>query len=106
MKWNLAPDLKLVRFKPSKRVNAANGKDMMAALLSSPEVCGALQTPIVPSQEQAAEIPVEALACTVLNMNFFDVLQEDNEVVTDNGASGERRAERAASGASGERSER
>ena len=83
MKWNLSPDLKVLRFKPSLRMTRGDPVSNVRKLLSSPEVCAAIGAPSALAAEDAKAVTVERLGCTVLNMNFFDVLKTDNEVVTD-----------------------
>jgi len=84
-KWNLAPDLKVVKLKPSILLNAGSIAATLPALLASPELHAALGLSSGPSLSDARDIPVDPLATTILNMGFFDVLQADNEIVTDHG---------------------
>ena len=49
------------------------------AVAIDPAVCSALG---VSPPEDTSDLSVEAISCTVLNMNFFDALVEGDEVVT------------------------
>jgi hypothetical protein len=82
-KWNLLPDLKVHKFKPSQRLRSETLVEQVRSLITDPSVCATLGCPAVPSAEEGAEISVDELKCTVLNMNFFDALKHDNEIVTE-----------------------
>ncbi len=75
-KWNLLPDLKVVRFS-CPQLRAGSEGEAVSAMTSSPSVCQALQC-----SKAEGEVEVKELSATVLNMNFFDALTVDNEVVT------------------------
>jgi len=78
---NLSPDLKTLRLRYEGRIRRDPESLLAAAkaVACDPVVCSALG---VSPPEDSADVSVEALSCTVLNMNFFDALMEGDEVVT------------------------
>ncbi|GMH71993.1 hypothetical protein TrRE_jg7571 [Triparma retinervis] len=79
---NLLPDLKVARFRSSthiKKGSVASLTSLVRSFVNDPSVSAALGTSPVDIPD---EISVSPLSCTVLNMNFFDAVAADNEVVT------------------------
>ncbi|GMI01784.1 hypothetical protein TrVE_jg7205 [Triparma verrucosa] len=80
-KWNLSPDLKVIKFRIEGHMRR-DPESLLAtckAVVSDPTVCASLGVAIPDTPD---EIKIDSLSSTVLNMNFFDVLMQDDEVVT------------------------
>lgn len=78
LRWGMEDHLKVIRFKFSGRFRNENATDFLSELFRSPEA-GALATSMGSlSVPATSTLAVDKLACTVLNMGFFDVLVSED----------------------------
>lgn len=78
LRWGMEDHLKVMRFKFSGRFRNEAATDFLTELFRSPEA-SALATSMGPlSVPATSTLAVEKLACTVLNMGFFDILVSED----------------------------
>ncbi|CAI2378025.1 unnamed protein product [Moneuplotes crassus] len=81
-KWGLDKDMELVRFRFNQSFTLFNTDKFLAALLSSPEVRASLPGLSANIPESVESVEFNKLSTEVVNMGFFDILDEKDITTT------------------------